>query len=531
MVDEVKEVSFSKLQEEVKELISFSKRRNVFTEVKDLIHGDVCLSLRDVIILYQSYLKDCFKEFYDAKETLEQRLSKDLSYPVRLSLSLVQDNWRQDKTTPENLKKYWYHREYDDCCLETVSMDIFYNHQNNFLFKEVYWNHKHDSYLKNKNMDSLQGIYLGYKKDLKKIMRLYYKGVSSISSFKKFMASDTEKSHVEVSIFPFYLYESRDASGDSYATGEWHHSLYYYKEEAPINLLMHKVSLFRLKPWHCCGNIFMSLDLDYQLRDARLYDSFCDIFRDDSVALLITKDSDSRLLPEVEFMISKAFPNFKVYLKDLPDFFSRYLEEYRGTDYFIEGKKRFDRGKEKEKIKELQIVDKVKQLVANNNLKIVKLVKKNQGLYEKLGERQPITKDILCKMVQDEEGGHWIIRPEFREDLEYYDLSGISFDNVDVREIDFRNTNIKSSHFNPQTVYHKDLSGCYFEVCDEDIDRDRLFDYSTDFTDVNLESTTIKQPLSLYNNTISGAIINQHTVLPEELWDIRRSVIQKNHKD
>ena len=45
MVDEVKEVSFSKLQKEVKELISFSKRRNVFTEVKDLIHGDVCLSL------------------------------------------------------------------------------------------------------------------------------------------------------------------------------------------------------------------------------------------------------------------------------------------------------------------------------------------------------------------------------------------------------------------------------------------------------------------------------------------------------
>lgn len=148
------------------------------------------------------------------------------------------------------------------------------------------------------------------------------------------------------------------------------------------------------------------------------------------------------------------------------------MEKYQGTNYFIEGKKKFDRRKEKEEIKELQIVDKVKQLVANNNLKIVKLVKKNQRLYEKLGERQPITKDILCKMVDDEVGGHWIVRPEFRDDLEYYDLSDISFDNVDVREIDFRNTNIKSCHFNPQTVYHKDLSGCYFEVCDEDIDCD-----------------------------------------------------------
>ena len=89
------------------------------------------------------------------------------------------------------------------------------------------------------------------------------------------------------------------------------------------------------------------------------------------------------------------------------------MEKYQGTNYFIEGKKKFDRRKEKEEIKELQIVDKVKQLVANNNLKIVKLVKKNQRLYEKLGERQPITKDILCKMVDDEVGGHWIVRPEF----------------------------------------------------------------------------------------------------------------------
>lgn len=56
-----------------------------------------------------------------------------------------------------------------------------------------------------------------------------------------------------------------------------------------------------------------------------------------------------------------------------------------------------------------------------------------------------------------------------------------------------------------------------------------LFDYSTDFTDVNLSGTTIKQPLTLYNNTISGAIINQYTVLPEELWRIRNNDLTKKN--
>ena len=177
--------------------------------------------------------------------------------------------------------------------------------------------------------------------------------------------------------------------------------------------------------------------------------------------------------------------------------------------------------------KELQIVNEIKKQIEDNNLKIVNLIKNNQNLYQILGERQKISKEVLCMMVKDEEIGHWVIRPEFRDDLAYYDLSDITFDNVEVKEIDFRNTNIRGINFNPQTVYHKDLSGCYFDSSIEENLTGRLFDYSTDFTGVNLEGTTIKQPITLYNTSIVDATVNSHTDLPDELWRIRNMYLSK----
>lgn len=524
MVDEKKEILFQQLQKEIKDLIFLSKRRNIITEAKDLIHGDVCLSLRDVIILYQAYLKDCFKDFHKEKENLEQKLSKDLSYPVRLVLSLIHDEWRDCVKTPDNMKKYWHLWEFNNCCKETVSMQIFFNHQQQALLEEVYWNHVHGPYLKNEDLSCFMQIYPKYKKELKSLMQQYYKQASALTSFEKIWASDTEKSNVEISFYPFYRYEEKFPSIDSEdIRGKWSHTLLYYSEEYPINLSINKVEDFRLKPWYHYGNFFVSLDLDYNLQDALFYEDI-----NSKIVSLVSKDSDGRLLPEIEFLISEAFPNFKIYLKDLPDFFSDYLEKYRKTDYLIEGKKKFDRQKEKERIKELQVVDNTKQLLANNNLKIVKLVKKNQKLYEKLGNRQPVTKEILCKMIEDEESGHWIIRPEFINDLEYYDLSGISFDNVDVKEVNFKNTNIKSINFDPQRVYHKDLSGCYFETSISS-PNGVIFDYSTDFTGVNLSGTIIRQPLTFYNSSIVDAEINQHTVLPEELWQMRKTGAAKKN--
>lgn len=529
MVDEKKEVSFQKLQQEIQDLIFLSKRRNVFQEAKDFVRDEVTLSLRDVIILYQSYLSDYFKEYHDAKDELERKLSRELSYPVQLSLSLVEDRWRQDINTQKNMKKYWYQREYKDCCKETVSMKVFFDHQEQLLLKEVYLDFMHDSYFKNKKLKLFKDIYPKYKKDLKKLMSLYYSSTASIPFLKKVHASETEKSFVEISFLPFYRSESREVPGDSDISGEWTHYLNYYSEESPINLIVHKVDLFRLKSLNYYGHLFISFDSDYHLHDTFLYSGWDFLNCEDSK--IITKDSDGRLFPEIEFMISETFPNLKVYLKDLPDFFADYLEKYKGTDYLIEGKKRFDNRKEKERVKELKVVDRTKQLLAHNNLKIVKLMKDNQELYERLGERQPITKDILCKMVEDEEDGHWVIRSEFRDDLEYYDLSGISFDNVDVREVNFRNTNIRSSNFDPQTVYHKDLSGCFF-VSSADSIYGPLFDYSTNFTGVNLSGTTVKQPLVLYNNSIVDAEVNKHTILPDALWRIRKeNSTKKNIKN
>ena len=529
MVDEKKEISFQKLQKEIQDLIFLSKRRNVFQEAKDFVRGEVSLSLRDVIILYQSYLSDYFKGFYDAKDELERKLSRELSYPVQLSLSLVEDRWRQDINTPENMKKYWYQREYKDCCKETVSTKVLFDHQEQLLLEEVYVDFMHNSYLKNKKLGVFNDIYPKYQKDLKKLMSLYYSSVASVPFLEKVRASETEKSFVEISFLPFYRMESRKVSDDPDISGEWAHFLNYYSEESPINLIVHKVPLFPLKSLNYYGHLFISFDLDYHLQDAFLYLDWDFLNCEDSK--IVTKDSDSRLFPEMEFMISETFPNLKVYLKDLPDFFADYLEKYKGTDYLIEGKKRFDKRKEKERVKELKVVNRTKQLLVHNNLKIVKLMKDNQELYEKLGERQPITKDILCKMVEDDEDGHWVIRSEFRDDLEYYDLSGISFDNVDVRGVDFRNTNIRSSKFDPQTVYHRDLSGCFFESLTDSI-YGALFDYSTNFTGVNLSGTMIKQSIVLYNNSIVDAEVNQHTILPDELWRIRKeNSTKKNIKN
>lgn len=523
MVDEQKEVLFQKLQKEIKDLIFISKRRNVLNEIKDLLYGEVSLSLQDIILLYKAYLNDIFKDFRNLKEKLERQLSNELSYPVRLTLSLVRDEWRQDINTPENMEKCWCDREYEICCKELVSINMFFNHQEQSLLEEVYWSHEHVSYLQNKKLDYLYDVYSKYENDLEKIMHLYYNAVSSIPFFEKKYASYTAKSRLIISCIPFYRFEVKSSSGNLNLTGEWIHELYYFSEELPINLILNKEGSFQFIPWHLYGDIFISFDLDCHLHNAFLNEKFN--FITNNIFNFDVNVSDEKVLSEIQFMISVAFPNFKIYLNALPDFFRDYLEKNIDTDYLIKGKKQFDKGKRKEKIKELQIVDKTKQLVADNNLKIVKLVKKNQELYEKLGERQPITKDILCKMEKDEESNYWLIRPEFRNDLEYYDLSNISFDNVDVREVDFRNTNIRTINFNPQTVYHKDLSGCFFEILPDSI-TGALFDYSTDFTEVNLESTIIKQEtLTLYNNSIAYAKINQHTVLPDELWKIRNEAL------
>lgn len=157
----------------------------------------------------------------------------------------------------------------------------------------------------------------------------------------------------------------------------------------------------------------------------------------------------------------------------------------------------------------------IQKKLENNNAEISKLVKENQRLAAALKIRRPITKEQLLMEVSDKEGKHFIIKDEYKDYLALYDLSNISFDNVDIRGIDFRNTNINSLFFNLQKLYKKDISGCNFSV-DEENSKDYIFGLNDDFTDVNLKGTKMYNPFPCcLNYTIYQASMDEFTVLPD----------------
>ena len=157
----------------------------------------------------------------------------------------------------------------------------------------------------------------------------------------------------------------------------------------------------------------------------------------------------------------------------------------------------------------------IQKKLENNNAEISKLVKENQRLAAALKIRRPITKEQLLMEVSDKEGRHFIIKEEYKDCLALYDLSNISFDNVDIRGIDFRNTNINSLFFNLQKLYKKDISGCNFSV-DEENSKDYIFGLNDDFTDVNLKGTKMYNPFPCcLNYTIYQASMDEFTVLPD----------------
>lgn len=157
----------------------------------------------------------------------------------------------------------------------------------------------------------------------------------------------------------------------------------------------------------------------------------------------------------------------------------------------------------------------IQKKLENNNAEISKLVKENQRLAAALKIRRPITKEQLLMEVSDKEGKHFIIKEEYKDYLALYDLSNISFDNVDIRGIDFRNTNINTLFFNLQKLYKKDISGCNFSV-DEENSKDYIFGLNDDFTDVNLKGTKMYNPFPCcLNYTIYQASMDEFTVLPD----------------
>ncbi len=90
------------------------------------------------------------------------------------------------------------------------------------------------------------------------------------------------------------------------------------------------------------------------------------------------------------------------------------------------------------------------------------------------------------KDLFEERNGIKYIKDKYtnNEILKILDLFLISFDNVDIRNIDFRGCN--AFRLNPQTVYNKDLTNTKFDL------NDGIFLSTTDFTDVNVSNMTVE---------------------------------------
>ena len=193
------------------------------------------------------------------------------------------------------------------------------------------------------------------------------------------------------------------------------------------------------------------------------------------------------------------------------NYFENYILSYMGERARI--RKNYIERKEESEIAEISDLRKsiISEKINKNKELIDELIKENQELAEQLKIKMPILREELLDEIND---NYYIIKDKYKNVLSDYDLSKISFDNVDIRGIDFRGTNINSSLFDLQKVHNKDASDCNFST-DEDNVKDYIFGYDTDFTGVNLSGTDMNNPYPiLLNSTINKAYIDEFTILP-----------------
>ena len=103
---------------------------------------------------------------------------------------------------------------------------------------------------------------------------------------------------------------------------------------------------------------------------------------------------------------------------------------------------------------------------------------------------------MLFEKVDD----HFVIRSKFIPLLRFLDLSLISFDNVDIRYVDFRGTN---ATIRPQNIYNKDASYAKF-------DDNNLPDFSN-YKGVNLTGSELDENETTLVNK-ENAVISDETV-------------------
>ena len=160
--------------------------------------------------------------------------------------------------------------------------------------------------------------------------------------------------------------------------------------------------------------------------------------------------------------------------------------------------------KNKEEEKEKQVKERIKEVSKN----ILELKKSIELLEEskinlndtlsKIKSSIKIPDELLIQKVND----HYEFSPEFIPLLKYIDLSFIDTKNLKLSGLDLSETNI---HFNPQTIYNKDLSGT--KLSDDNVSW-------VSFRDVNLENADIENEKDSYE--IDYAIINENTKLPKK---------------
>lgn len=195
-------------------------------------------------------------------------------------------------------------------------------------------------------------------------------------------------------------------------------------------------------------------------------------------------------------LINQLFNSLFISKDKLPAFFIEYLDN------------------ETKKTSEEENNQQLYELIEKNNKEINKLIEENQKLSSLLGRRKPITHDMLFEKKYEDNIEYYVIKSEYINKLKEYDLSKISFDNVFIKGVDFRDTNINTFLFNLQKVYNKDASECNFSVNEYNSDT-YIFDYDTDFTGVKLFGTKMNNPHPcLLNSSIYNAYIDKETLLP-----------------
>ena len=151
-----------------------------------------------------------------------------------------------------------------------------------------------------------------------------------------------------------------------------------------------------------------------------------------------------------------------------------------------------------------KIIDSINDLSKILSQELSKLDSLDEEEYESLLHSIQIKEKLLF----EEKDGHLVIRSMFLPILAFFDLSKIDFDNVDVRYIDFSNTN---AVVQIQKVFQKDLSFATF--CD-----DNIINFS-DYTGINLTGTKLQEtPGSMIN--LKEAVVSEETIFRKKKTEL-----------